>query len=261
MDNSNKDNHWGKIKTNKYEVILDICKTGSFSKTARNLNYSQAALSQMVKAYETELGFPIFKRTNSGVVLIPSAQDVINSLEIIHHELEKIKSISDSITNEKSGCVRLRVFFSFATTYLPKLLLDFKALYPDITFTIFTGNQNEICKLLEQGSIDIAITSEASVKNYHYQKNIQDELMVVLPTNHPLTLSSSVSIYALDQESYILSGEKLKYEIGDIFNAAQITPNYSYEFYDELVALRFIEADFGISVFSHFFLKSIPNYA
>lgn len=89
MDNSNKDNHWGKIKTNNYEVILDICKTGSFSKTARNLNYSQAALSQMVKAYETELGFPIFKRTNSGVVLIPSAQDVINSLEIIHHELEK----------------------------------------------------------------------------------------------------------------------------------------------------------------------------
>lgn len=64
----------------KYDVILEVVKTGSFSKAAHNLNYSQSAISQIVKLFENEMGFPLFKRTNTGVSLIPASQEVIDSL-------------------------------------------------------------------------------------------------------------------------------------------------------------------------------------
>lgn len=39
----------------KYEIILDVCKTSSISKTAAKLNYSQSAVSQLIKSFEKEL--------------------------------------------------------------------------------------------------------------------------------------------------------------------------------------------------------------
>lgn len=245
----------------KYSVVLDVVRTGSFSKTAQNLNYSQSAISQTIKSFEAEMGFPIFKRTNSGVKLIPAAQEVIDSLTAINNEQKKLTRISDALTKAETGKVRLGLFFSFATTYLPEMIKTFKEEHPNIEFKIFTGNQEEIHDLLAHGNIDIAVTSEQSVLEFNYDKIIQDEFMIALPLEHPLTKLPAISIYDLQDVTYILSGEKFTYEIGDIFKSANVKPVSTMELYDEMVALRFIEAGFGISVFSNFFLSSIPNHA
>lgn len=48
---------------NKYEIILDVCRTGSISKTAAKYNYTQPAVSLLIKNFEKELGLPLFMRT------------------------------------------------------------------------------------------------------------------------------------------------------------------------------------------------------
>lgn len=60
------------------QYLLELHKTRSFSKAAKNLMISQPSLSLMLKSLEEELGHPIFLRTKNG--LIPTAQgaDVIN---------------------------------------------------------------------------------------------------------------------------------------------------------------------------------------
>jgi DNA-binding transcriptional LysR family regulator len=50
------------------QYILDIRKTGSFSKTAKNFYVSQASISQAVNSLEQELGVEIFQRNWNGVV-------------------------------------------------------------------------------------------------------------------------------------------------------------------------------------------------
>ena len=76
---------------NKYEIILNVCETHSISKTASKLNYTQSAISQAIKSYEKELGFPIFKRSKHGMEPIPGTEDVFASLRIICQEEEKIQ--------------------------------------------------------------------------------------------------------------------------------------------------------------------------
>lgn len=66
----------------KYEIILDVCKTGSISKTAAKLNYSQSAVSQLIKSFETELGLTLFKRTKHGVQLLPNTEESARSSAI-----------------------------------------------------------------------------------------------------------------------------------------------------------------------------------
>lgn len=246
---------------NKYEVVLDVYSTGNFTKTAQHFNYSQSAVSQAVKAFEEELGFPIFKRTNAGVKLLPAAESVIRSLRVILKEEERLARISDAMTQAESGTVRLGLFFSFAVTYLPAMLKAFQATYPRVRFEIFTGNQDEIKEKLSQGEIDIAFTSGVSARGFYSREIIRDEFMAALPTDHPLTKTPALSIYDFNDLTYILAGEKFDFEIGAIVSAAGIVPSYTMEISDEMVALKLIEAGFGVGIFSKFFLDSIPGHA
>lgn len=43
----------------RYEIFLKVCETGSFSKAAKALNYTQSGISQMMAALEEELGVTI----------------------------------------------------------------------------------------------------------------------------------------------------------------------------------------------------------
>lgn len=244
----------------KYEIILEVVKTCNISKAAKNLNYSQSAISQTIKSFEQDMGFPIFKRTNFGVKLLPNAKPVIKSLKTIHHENQRLQQLSDAMTQSEIGTVRIGSFISFAMTYLPKILKEFTAKYPKIKFEIFTGNQQEIYEKLRLNEIDIAFTSMYGMEEFSYQVFLKDEFVVVLPCDHPFVTKTSISINQIVDQTYILSGEKFDFEIGNIIHSLDLHPRYTFEIFDEMVALKLIEAGFGISIFSKFFLDSIPNY-
>jgi DNA-binding transcriptional LysR family regulator len=244
----------------KYEVILEVVKTCNISKAAKNLNYSQSAISQTIKSFEQDMGFPLFKRTNSGVQLLPNAKPVIKSLKIIHQENRHLQELSDSMTQSEIGTVRIGSFISFAMTYLPKILKEFTTKYPKIKFEIFTGNQQEIYEKLRRNEIDIAFTSMYGMEEFSYQIFLKDEFVVVLPCDHPFVTETSIPISHIVDQTYILSGEKFDFEIGNIFHSLDLNPQYTFEIFDEMVALKLIEAGFGISIFSKFFLESIPNH-
>ena len=57
----------------RYEIFLKVCETGSFSKAAEALNYTQSGISQMMAGLEEELGVKLFARINRGVTLTEPA--------------------------------------------------------------------------------------------------------------------------------------------------------------------------------------------
>ena len=45
----------------RYEIFLKVCETGSFSKAAEALNYTQSGISQMMAGFEEELGVQLLQ--------------------------------------------------------------------------------------------------------------------------------------------------------------------------------------------------------
>ena len=58
-----------KEQKDRYEIFLKVCETGSFSKAAEALNYTQSGISQMMAGLEEELGVQLFARVKRGVSL------------------------------------------------------------------------------------------------------------------------------------------------------------------------------------------------
>ena len=54
---------------NRYIAFLKAFERNSFSDAARDLGYTQSAVSQMIKSLEAELGVTLLVRSRSGVTL------------------------------------------------------------------------------------------------------------------------------------------------------------------------------------------------
>ena len=53
----------------RYKLFADIVATGSFTKSGKNLGYTQPSVSHILKALEDEIGFALFVRTKQGATL------------------------------------------------------------------------------------------------------------------------------------------------------------------------------------------------
>lgn len=57
------------MRLEQLNCLIEISRLRSISRAAETLHISQPALSAAMKSLETELGKPLFKRTNRGISL------------------------------------------------------------------------------------------------------------------------------------------------------------------------------------------------
>lgn len=243
---------------NKYEIILDVCRTGSISKTAVKYNYTQPAVSLLIKNFEKELGLSLFKRTKYGVSLLPYTEEIAKSLERICQEEKKIRKIAANLNSLDSGYIRIGSIQSISYHWLPDLLQKFAQEYPKITFELCIEGFRPLIEKLRNNELDCIFVSRYSVPAYPFIPLGKDELMLVTPRNHPLSKQESVSLDDVDQEDFILTCDRLDYETGKIFEMNGICPRIRYQIMEDFAALKMVEKGFGITILPKQLLKDAP---
>lgn len=85
---------------NRYEIFLKVCETGSFTKAAEALNYTQSGISQMMAGLEKELGVQLFARAKKGGVLTDNGQRLIPCIREMVNQQEKLRQAAFNINNK-----------------------------------------------------------------------------------------------------------------------------------------------------------------
>ena len=57
----------GGVNVTSYEAFVRVTETGSFTKAAKSMGYTQSAVSQMIKTLEDELGTTLIRRSKKGI--------------------------------------------------------------------------------------------------------------------------------------------------------------------------------------------------
>lgn len=114
------------MQIKQLEYIQEIARQGSIRQAADSLYISQQALSEMLKKLEDELGFPIFRRTNKGVIPTSSGEKVLRDIgEILHTvagwEQYKEKQEADIMIQYLIGDLLLDHAFSELLYRLPNI--------------------------------------------------------------------------------------------------------------------------------------------
>ena len=186
--------------------FLRTAERQSFTRAAEDLKISQSALSRSIQKLENELGQPVFERktrsvslTDAGLLLQARAQQVLTILEDTKAE----------ITDDgQSGRVRVGAIPTIAPYFLPEVLQRFARAFPKASLIVQEQTTEALLKSCTQGEIDLAIVALPVPSKYlQVEELFEEELLLVLPPEHPLVERETVRLSDIEPYPFVLLNE------------------------------------------------------
>jgi DNA-binding transcriptional LysR family regulator len=142
-------------------VLRAIAERGTFTADARELGYTQSAVSRQVGALEREAGTPLFERRPGGVRLTKEGLILLRHARVI---LDEIASAERELEGEDEGVheVRMGAFASAGAVWVPRTLDVLRELRPDIRVVTREGTTPALVRALRAGTIDLAVIASRS---------------------------------------------------------------------------------------------------
>ena len=148
----------------RYEIFLKVCETGSFSKAADALNYTQSGISQMMAGLEEELGVQLFARINRGVTLTDNGTRLLPYVRELANQKARLRQAAFNINHKVEGKLRVGSISSITTLWMPGVIHYFRKNYPKVEVEILDGNYDEIRDWIVHGQVDCGILSSIVAK-------------------------------------------------------------------------------------------------
>jgi DNA-binding transcriptional LysR family regulator len=191
------------MEISQLEVFLAVAREGGFSRAAEKLYRTQSAVSQAIRKLETEIGEPLFDRstrdgvmTDAGRVLQEYAERLLNLRENAREALAELRELQKGKLVVGAN--------EFTALYLLRVLAEFRRLHPAIRIVVQRSLGSQIPDDVRRHNCEFGVLTYdpqdpelASVVVY------SDELIFVVPPQHPLARESQVSIRQLGAESFV----------------------------------------------------------
>ncbi|MEM9017866.1 MAG: LysR family transcriptional regulator [Verrucomicrobiota bacterium] len=239
----------GDIEFQQLEQFVAVARAGSITRAAQELNLSQPALSRAIQKLEDRLGEPLFERKPREVVLTDLGELLLERAR----EILKLVEDTFSVLSEagRKGRVRLGAIPTIAPYFLPGLLRSFSDAYPDISVVVQEDTTENLIRRCSHGEIDLAILALPLIAKYlEVEALFDEELLLVVPENHPLATSSEVTAEAVEEWPFVLLNEAhcLSENIESYCREQAVQP-ISIERINQLATVQELVAlDHGISI-------------
>ncbi|MGW5644324.1 LysR family transcriptional regulator [Saccharopolyspora sp. NPDC003752] len=236
-------------------VFDEVVRTGSFAAAARNLGYTQPAISQQMKGLERSVGTPLFVRAGRGLRLTEAGEVLARHAEGILESISSAQNQMTAITRLKAGRIRICAFPSASATLIPPTVASIKARHPGIRIELLEGEPPASVDALRRGDCDIALafTYEAASEQpdpdeLFTLELLDDPLIVLLPRSHPLARRRSVELAQLAEERWIAGCVRCRSHFVQSCAAAGFEPDIDFTTDDNLAVQSLVAAGLGIAV-------------
>lgn len=239
----------------KYMAFIKTVETGSFTKAAEKLNYSQSGVSRMIHDLEKEWNLTLLERNRSGVKLTSEGSRILPYAKSLCEEYQKLQMQVDDLHGLQSGIIRIGTISSIATHWLPNIIKAFQKDYPGIDYELLLGDYTEIEEWIREGRVDCGFTRTPTCPDFDTEFLEQDRLLAIFPENHPLTKLDRVPLAALCEEPFMLLEKGAKAEISEVFERNGLTPRVHFTTWDDYAVMAMVESGLGISMLPELILK------
>lgn len=191
-------------------LLVAVAETGSFTKAAVRLNYTQSAVSRRIATLEQQAGGPLFERLPRGVRLNPAgrtlhrhAMDVLDRLSRAERELAVLHA-------GFGGLLHVGAFATANISLVPTALRALGDARPDVEVVAVEGWSDTLTERLADGALDLAVVSDypsglPSSDGVTTTVLCEDELFVALPRGHRLAGAGPVDLRELRDEAWLHS--------------------------------------------------------
>lgn len=242
----------------KYIAFVKTVELGSFSKAAQALNYSQSGISRMIADLEKDWGINLLERNKSGIKLTSDGTKMLPYARSLCEEYAKLQMEVDELNGVESGLIRIGTFSSAASLWLPNIIAEFQKKYPNVDYELMLGDYTEIQDWVLNGSVDcgfLPLPVDPSLEAIFLER---DELMVVMPPDHPLASLDTFPVKELTNEPFMLLEKGAKAEVAEILEKNGVSPRIRFTTWDDYAIMAMVEKGLGISILTEMILRRCP---
>lgn len=181
-----------RLEIKHLRLISTIAELGNLTRAAQGLCLSQPALSKQLAELEEQLGFALFYRTKKAMVLTEPGVEFHERARKILGDLVDLETQLHQYAHGVAGNLKISIDRVHRDDWLPSVMKQFRDRYPHIGLEI--KQVPELLHSLQNREVDIVIVGEAiPAAGIDYVPLNADEMVVVLPVDHPLCQKTSIS--------------------------------------------------------------------
>jgi DNA-binding transcriptional LysR family regulator len=149
---------WLGVELRHFAALDAVARTSSFGRAARELGYTQSAVSQQIAQLERIVGQRLFHRpggprrvqpTEAGLLLLGHADAIVARLDAARADMA-------ALAEGAAGTLRVGIYQSVGAHLLPALVRRFRAQWPRVGVRVREESAAaDLLRLLEHGELDL----------------------------------------------------------------------------------------------------------
>jgi DNA-binding transcriptional LysR family regulator len=167
-----------------FAALEAVARTGSFGRAARELGYTQSAVSQQMAQLERIVGQRLFDRpggprrvepTEAGLLLLRHTDAIVAQIDAARADMA-------ALAEGEAGTLRVGIYQSVGARLLPALVRRFRAQWPRVGVRVREESAaQDLLRLLEHGELDLTF-AELPVREgpFEWAELLQDPYVLLV---------------------------------------------------------------------------------
>ena len=241
------------LETRQFRMLVAIADEGTVTKAAARLNVSQPALSHGLRALERSVGVALFTRQPRGLVPTEAGERLLRTARAVLREIDRARVEINGRAIGRGELLRLSTECYTAYHWLPPVFEGFRERCPGVELRVVPAAIGHPLRALREETIDVAVgVRREAYAGFVYHDLFEDELVVVMPPDHPLAEEPFVAPQHFANEHVLLFTED-PFEttlVRGVLGPAGVMPReFSYIPATDAL-LELVRTGLGISVFA-----------
>src|SRR5580692_10961042 len=173
--------------------FVAVAEAGSFSVAAeKKLHTAQPSLSRQIRDLEYEVGVPLMNRSVHGIELTAAGRAFLDHARLALTQAEAAAEAARRAAQPARKTFAIGFQTGHEVNWLPKAMHVLRDEMKNIEVTISSDYSPDLAEALVRGRLDVAFLRPDPNFNLGYEVVDREPLIVLMPSDHPLTARESI---------------------------------------------------------------------
>jgi LysR family transcriptional regulator, transcription activator of glutamate synthase operon len=194
------------MELRQLRYLVALADEQHFTRAAAREHIAQPALSQQIRRLEQEVGLALVERTTRRVTITEAGRALVARARRILSEVEAATAEMQALSGVRTGHVTVGTMHTMGPVDVSLALAVFHQRHPGVELTVREQSSEELAEMLRDDVLDLAFLSVTERMESHglrLRQLVSEELVVVLPGDHPLAAREELKMSELSGEQFI----------------------------------------------------------
>ena len=185
--------------------FVAVAEEGSLTVAAeQRLHTAQPSLSRQIRDLEYQVGAQLMTRSARGVELTAAGRAFLDHARLALAQVEAAGEAARRAAQPAKLSFALGFLTGQEMDWLPEAMRILRDELPNIEVTVSSRYSPDLAEALVRGKLDVAfLRPELHAPDLVFRPVAKEPLVVVLPSDHPLTSNDAIRVHDIADETFI----------------------------------------------------------